>query len=114
VRVVVAGSNCCGGRAMRSSQQQQFAPALGRHHAAFAAHQNGVAGNFAQPFQRIADGWLRLPQADSGARHALLGQQGVKHAQQISIEMIASVHGRNCPAPGRRRRWRGGRERRIV
>ncbi|MNR31857.1 hypothetical protein D3C85_1493970 [compost metagenome] len=82
-------------------QRQQLAAALGRHHAALAAHQNGVAGDLAQPLQRVADGRLRLAQAHGGAGHALLGEQGVQHPQQIGIEMVASVHGESRRTRGR-------------
>ncbi|MNM87659.1 hypothetical protein D3C81_998480 [compost metagenome] len=83
-------------------QRQQLAAALGRHHAVLASHQNGVAGDLAQALQRVADGGLRLAQAHGSTGHALLGQQGVQHPQQISIEMVASVHGDRQPAGGGR------------
>ena len=58
------------------------------------AHQQGIAKNLPQFFQRDADGRLRLIQPDRGARYIALRHQGHKHAQQVAVDGIGgSAHG---------------------
>jgi hypothetical protein len=59
--------------------------------AASPAHQQFVAEQLTQTLQRIADRRLRTAELFAGARHAALGQQGVKHLQQVEIEGV-EVH----------------------
>ncbi len=73
-------------------QRQQLMAALGRHHAVLAAHEDGVAGDLPQPLEGVADGRLRLPELDGRPGHALLGQQRVQDAQEISVEVVFAVH----------------------
>jgi hypothetical protein len=65
---------------------KQFGATLGWRHAAPRAHQQGVAGDVAQPFERGADRRLGQVEPPRRARDAALGQQHMQHAQQVGIE----------------------------
>jgi hypothetical protein len=74
--------------------EQAFA-VLGRHHAARAAYQQRIAGQFAQLAQRGGNGGLRLVQLERHARHVFLDQQQVENADEVNIEVLRKA-GHSC------------------